>query len=340
MPLKNSIHRRNHKERSQLAHRSRLGILEKHADYVKRARDYHSKQDRLTRLKQKVAERNKDEFYFSMSKQTTKGGVHIADRGNVALPQDMVKVLKTQDENYVRTMRAAGLKKIDKIKAHLMAMADLLTPGTSEIDGDTDGLDAGEIETLQKAGILSTRKGKGRAPKHIVFVQDEDEARQYASSSQTALELSAPPPASAAADLDEPMDLGWALPAAKSRPRKAAAPQQDVQDAQAVAEIRADEHRARAAAARTRLLKELSARLHRDTQLRYAEREFELQRALMGKGARKKIAGVEAVEGARDDAEDEDEVDARRGKRRAPVRAVDEKTYKPRVYKWRLERKG
>ena len=70
--LRNSIHRRNHKERSQLAHRAKLGILEKHADYVKRARDYHSKQDRLTRLKQKAAERNKDEFYFSMTKEKTR----------------------------------------------------------------------------------------------------------------------------------------------------------------------------------------------------------------------------------------------------------------------------
>jgi Utp11 protein len=70
--LRNSIHRRNHKERSQLAHRAKLGLLEKHADYVKRARDYHSKQDRLTRLKQKAVERNKDEFYFSMSKEKTR----------------------------------------------------------------------------------------------------------------------------------------------------------------------------------------------------------------------------------------------------------------------------
>ena len=70
--LRNSIHRRNHKERSQLANRAKLGLLEKHADYVKRARDYHSKQDRLTRLKQKAAERNKDEFYFSMSKEKTR----------------------------------------------------------------------------------------------------------------------------------------------------------------------------------------------------------------------------------------------------------------------------
>lgn len=70
--LRNSIHRRSHKERSQLAHRTKLGFLEKHADYVKRARDYHSKQDRLTRLKQKAAERNKDEFYFSMTKEQTR----------------------------------------------------------------------------------------------------------------------------------------------------------------------------------------------------------------------------------------------------------------------------
>lgn len=70
--LRNSLHRRNHKERSQPAHRSKLGVLEKHGDYVKRARDYHSKQDRLNRLKQKAAERNKDEFYFSMTKEKTK----------------------------------------------------------------------------------------------------------------------------------------------------------------------------------------------------------------------------------------------------------------------------
>ena len=34
----------------------------------------------------------------------------MQDRGNQALPVDIVKVLKTQDENYLRTMRAAGLK--------------------------------------------------------------------------------------------------------------------------------------------------------------------------------------------------------------------------------------
>lgn len=69
--LRNSLHRRNHKERSQLSQRSRLGILEKHKDYVLRAKDYHSKQDRIQRLRQKASDRNKDEFYFGMVKQKT-----------------------------------------------------------------------------------------------------------------------------------------------------------------------------------------------------------------------------------------------------------------------------
>lgn len=60
------MHRRNHKERGQLSHRTRLGILEKHKDYVLRAKDYNSKKERIKKLKQKASERNRDEFYFGM----------------------------------------------------------------------------------------------------------------------------------------------------------------------------------------------------------------------------------------------------------------------------------
>ena len=55
---------------------------------------------------------------------------------------------------------------------------------------------------------------------------------------------------------------------------------------------------------RTRLLKELSARLTRDKQLRYTERELEMQKLLMGKGGSRKLKGVEKVG---DDEDDEDE---------------------------------
>ena len=70
--LRNSLHRRNHKERSQPAAREKFGLLEKHKDYVLRARDYHSKQERIRRLRQKAADRNKDEFYFGMNREKTR----------------------------------------------------------------------------------------------------------------------------------------------------------------------------------------------------------------------------------------------------------------------------
>jgi U3 small nucleolar RNA-associated protein 11 len=60
----------------------------------------------------------------------------------------------------------------------------------------------------------------------------------------------------------------------------------------------------------------------------------------MGKGARKKIKGIEIIGAQADEDEvDEDELDARKGKERHFTRRIDEATYKPRVYKWRLERK-
>lgn len=90
---------------------------------------------------------------------------------------------------------------------------------------------------------------------------------------------------------------------------------------------------------RKRLLTELSARLDRDRKLRSAQREFEMQRLMMGKGARQKIQGVEKVGDEKDDEEDEDELDAQRGKRRNRAPSMNEEIYRPRVYKWRLERK-
>lgn len=61
---------------------------------------------------------------------------------------------------------------------------------------------------------------------------------------------------------------------------------------------------------------------------------------MAGKGARRKIVAV-VSENAMEEEEDEDAVDARKGKRTTVRRMtdVDEKNYKPRVYKWKMERK-
>ena len=113
---------------------------------------------------------------------------------------DIVKVLKTQDENYIRTMRTAGLKvcmnyyqkivifhialpqKIDKIKSQLTALADLVKPRHFNTDNDDDSaveddLDEDELQILRDAGVIyfSRSKGSGNKSKHIVFVDDEQE---------------------------------------------------------------------------------------------------------------------------------------------------------------------
>lgn len=108
---------------------------------------------------------------------------------------------------------------------------------------------------------------------------------------------------------------------------------------------------------RDSLIKELKARLERDIALRYAMRELEMQRVLMGKGASQKIRGPERL-GDDDDEMDEDEADSLTSKRKRKVRrqrksimfdieqivykyigSPDMATYKPRVYKFRAERK-
>ena len=58
-----------------------------------------------------------------------------------------------------------------------------------------------------------------------------------------------------------------------------------------------------------------------------------MQKYIMGKGATRKLRGVEKVEDNADGEDEDEDMAERRPKK------VDEKTWKPRVYKWRVERK-
>ncbi|CAH3187984.1 unnamed protein product [Porites evermanni] len=102
-------YQRFHKERGQLKSRKQYGLLEKHKDYVLRARDYHSKQNRLKILREKALNRNPDEFYFKMIRNKTNDGVHTIKRKKKHTA-DALKLMKTQDLNYINSKRSMEAK--------------------------------------------------------------------------------------------------------------------------------------------------------------------------------------------------------------------------------------
>lgn len=108
--FKNLIQRREHKERAQPAARAKYGLLEKHKDYVERAKDYHSKEKRILALKRRASMRNPDEFYFGMNSSTTKGGVHVKERDGPKLGAEEIALLKTQDRAYMITIISSEKK--------------------------------------------------------------------------------------------------------------------------------------------------------------------------------------------------------------------------------------
>jgi len=117
--LRNAIKRRTYKERSQPTKRNRLGLLEKKKDYIKRARDYQSKQRRLRALKTKAVLKNPDEFYFGMKNATIKDGAYISTKVKSRPTQEQLKIMKTQDIGYLTLKKSAEMKKIERLQSSL-----------------------------------------------------------------------------------------------------------------------------------------------------------------------------------------------------------------------------
>ncbi|CAI2174455.1 14636_t:CDS:2 [Funneliformis geosporum] len=157
--LRNALQRRNHKERAQPRFRQKYGLLEKRKDYVLRARDYHSKQDRLKAMREKAYFRNPDEFYFKMINSKTKDGVHVLEHDS-ALSGEAIKLMKSQDLSYVKTQRDLGNKKIEKIQSEL----HFIEPESIE--------DKIELEEKIKEKVKSQ-------PQHIIFVDTPKEAKTF-----------------------------------------------------------------------------------------------------------------------------------------------------------------
>lgn len=159
--MRNAVQRRPHRERAQPLERTKHGLLEKHKDYSKRAADFNAKKARLRILRQKATDRNPDEFNFGMMSSRTNKGVKVADRGNAALGNAVVKLMKTQDAGYLKTMATRTRQQIERLEGKIQLV---------EKKGEDD-------ETAIRLNVL-TDNAEGRVSKHTVFFDDNDLNRQ------------------------------------------------------------------------------------------------------------------------------------------------------------------
>ncbi|CAI5464193.1 unnamed protein product [Closterium sp. Yama58-4] len=116
--LRNVVKRKAHKERAQPLARRRLGLLEKHKDYVLRARDFHRKEDAIRAMREKAAMRNPDEFYFKMEHTRLNRGRHTRVEKE-EWTEEEVRLMNSQDMGYIRTKWQAEQQKVERLQASL-----------------------------------------------------------------------------------------------------------------------------------------------------------------------------------------------------------------------------
>jgi U3 small nucleolar RNA-associated protein 11 len=88
-----------------------------------------------------------------MSSKVDSKGIKIADRGNKSLSVDVVKLLKTQDAGYIRTMLQMVRKEREQLEEQIV---------------------------VEKEGVKAFKDGiEERKSSHLVFVDDEQQQKAY-----------------------------------------------------------------------------------------------------------------------------------------------------------------
>ncbi|KAI0200905.1 small-subunit processome [Astrocystis sublimbata] len=182
--LRNAVNRRVHRERDQVQDRkNKYSLLEKHKDYRLRAQDHNRKKAQLKSLKKKAEDRNEDEFYFGMlsrkgpatvlsSGSKRWDGTVAGDRGNKSLDIDVVRLLKTQDMGYIRSVRNVAMKEVRTLEERVIALG-----------GDIDNLldeneDADDMDMEFDFGDELDSKKTTQKNKKIKFADGEDEREE------------------------------------------------------------------------------------------------------------------------------------------------------------------
>ena len=258
--MRNLIKTRTYRERAQPAARKHLGILEKHKDYVVRAKDFHRKEDAIKKLQEKAFFRNPDEYYYKMAHTRTEDGVH-RKREKEQYTHDELKVFKKEDAGYLMMKQTAEANKIKRLRANLHM------------------LDA----PLQN--------------KHTIFVSDQAAAKglDVSRHGSTPGEAALAPPVRSKKGLKrkqrEAMEAAAATDAAVAEEE---AEEEEEEEEEAFGASSAydrlpKKRRALLEKAKARQYAELEQREARNAKMSKALQRIGIEKALMGKGARKKI---------------------------------------------------
>lgn len=155
------VHKRVHLERHQPASRQRLGYLEKHKDYIKRAKDFHRKQDTLKLLHRKAAFKNDDEFAFSMVRYQHNDG-RLKKKGKTA-STDELKLLESQDAQYVGMRELADKKAAGRQGESLHFLdADRHNKHTVFVDDDDLAINRGSSQGSRRDSTCGTSSGDAK----------------------------------------------------------------------------------------------------------------------------------------------------------------------------------
>jgi len=172
MSLKHVAHRRVHLERHQPSTRKKLGFLEKKKDYVKRARDFHQKEDQIKKLQRKAYFRNEDEFDFKMLSKQMKDGKMAKKATHLTVEEQ--RLLDSQDAQYVGLRENMDKQAVEKLKNNLHFLdADRRnkhtvfvddddlpeTPATRSSSSSSSSAKAERKALLQQAGVTVQRIG-------------------------------------------------------------------------------------------------------------------------------------------------------------------------------------
>lgn len=96
-------------------------------------------------------------------------GTVQGDRGNKVLDVDTVRLLKTQDIGYIRTMRQVVSKEVAKLEEQVV-----LTRGFDKLDEDEEE----EQDDDDSEFDFATAPSKPKAPRKIVFMDDEEQREE------------------------------------------------------------------------------------------------------------------------------------------------------------------